>query len=152
MLQKRIKEDFFRNHSFEMIKRIGSMYEYHKYSEKSFFFFYRSLKSQLRWAGYVPRMGNHRQPKTALYSKLSTCDRNRGVPNQRFKDSVKKTLGTCHIDHHQWSTLVANRQAWHRTVHQVVSTLEDSRRANFYWVIRTFKVFQNLTDLPCLGY
>ena len=52
------------------------------------------------------------------------------MTEKRFKDSLKKTLGTCHIDHHQWLTLAADRQAWCRTVHQVISTFEDSHRAN----------------------
>ena len=53
------------------------------------------------------------------------------APKKRFKDSPKKTFGTCHIEHHyQWSTLAADRHAKRRIVHQFVSTFEDSRRAN----------------------
>ena len=71
-----------------------------------------------------------RLPKIALHGELSTGHCDRGVPKKLFKDSLKKTFGTCHIDYHQWSTLAADRQAWRHTVHQVVSTFEESRRAN----------------------
>ena len=54
-------------------------------------------------------MGWHRLPKIALYGELSTGYCDRGVPKKRFKDSLKKTLGTCHIDHQQWSTLLTVR-------------------------------------------
>ena len=88
------------------------------------------LKSQPGWAGHVSRMGGDHLPKISLYGKLSAGYRDREAPKKRFKDSLKKTLGTCHIDHHQWSTLAADRQAWRPTVHQIVSIFEDSRRAN----------------------
>ena len=88
------------------------------------------LKSQLRWAGHVSRMEDHRLPKIALYGELSTGHRERGAPKKRYKDSLKKSLGACHIDHHQWSTLAADRQAWRHTVHQAVSSFEDSRRTH----------------------
>ena len=58
--------------------------------------------------------------KIALYGKLSTSYCDRRAPKKRFKDSLKKTLSTCHIDHYQWSTLTVDRQAWPRSVHQVV--------------------------------
>ncbi|XP_037780222.1 uncharacterized protein LOC119576642 [Penaeus monodon] len=88
------------------------------------------LKSQLCWAGHVSRMEEHRLPKIALYGELSTGQRDRGAPKKRYKDSLKKSLGACHIDHRQWSTLAADRQAWRHTVHQAVSSFEDSRRSN----------------------
>ena len=57
------------------------------------------LKSQLRWAGHVSIMDDHRLPKIALYGELSTGHRNRGAPKKRYKNSLKKSLGACHIDH-----------------------------------------------------
>ena len=65
-----------------------------------------------------------------MYGQLSTGYHDRGAPKKRFKDSLKKTLSTCNIDHHQRSTLAADRQAWRRTDHQVVSTFEDPHGAN----------------------
>ena len=54
----------------------------------------------------------HRQPKIVLYGELSTDHHHRGLSKKRYNDSLKKTLGACHIDHHQWSTLASDRQAW----------------------------------------
>ena len=85
------------------------------------------LKSQLRWAGHVSRMEDHRLPKIVLYGELSTGHRDRGAPKKRYKDSLKKSFGACHINHHQWSTLAADRDTWRRTVHQAVCSFEDSR-------------------------
>ena len=65
-----------------------------------------------------------------------------------IKDSLKKTLGTCPIDHHQWSTLAADRQAWRHTVHQDVSTFEDSRRANLRQKRRRRKIQGALAAIP----
>ena len=67
------------------------------------------MKTQLRWAGHVSRMEDHRLPKIVLYGELSTGHRDRGAPKKRYKDSLKKSLSTCHIDHRQWSALAADR-------------------------------------------
>ena len=75
------------------------------------------LKLQLPWAGHVSRMDDHRPPKIALYGKLSTGHRDRGAPKKRYKDCLKKSLDSCHIDHYQWSTLAADREAWCSTYH-----------------------------------
>ena len=87
------------------------------------------LKSQFRLAGHVSRMKDQRLPKIALYGELSTGHRDRGAPKKRYKDHLKKSLDNCHIDHHQWSTLAADREAWRGIIHQAVSSFEDTRRA-----------------------
>ena len=48
------------------------------------------LKIQLRWAGHVSRMDDHRLPKIILYGELSSGLRNRGAPKKRYKDNLKK--------------------------------------------------------------
>ena len=97
---------------------------------------------------YLPNGGGHRLPKIALYGKLSTGYRDRGAPKKRFKDSLKKTLGTCYIDHYQWSTFANDRRAWRYAVYQVVFTFEDSRRANL-WEKRRRRMIQGaLTAIP----
>ena len=88
------------------------------------------LKSQLRWAGHVSRMDVHRLPKIALYGELSTGHRNRRALKKQYKDSLKKSLGACHIDHRQWSALAADRITWRHIIHQAVSSFEDSRKNN----------------------
>ena len=87
------------------------------------------LKSQFRWAGHVSRMKDQRLPKITLYGELSTGHRDRGAPKKRYKDHLKKSLDNCHIDHHQWSTLAADREAWRGIIHQAVSSFEDTSRA-----------------------
>ncbi|XP_035673035.1 uncharacterized protein LOC118413616 [Branchiostoma floridae] len=87
------------------------------------------MKTQLRWAGHVSRMEDHRLPKIVLYGELSTGYRHRGAPKKRFKDSLKKSLASCHIDLHQWPVLAAEREAWRHTVNQSVSTFEKNRKA-----------------------
>ena len=86
------------------------------------------LKSQLRWAGHVSRMEDYRLPKITMYGELSTGYRERGAPKKRYKDSLKKSLGACHIDTNNWSTLAADRGAWRHTIHQATTTYETSRR------------------------
>ena len=86
------------------------------------------LKAQLRWAGHVSRMEDHHLPKITLYGELSSGQRDRGAPKKRYKDSLRKYLGVCHIDCSQWSALAADRAAWRYTVHQAVSSFEASRK------------------------
>ena len=90
----------------------------------------RLLKIQLRWAGHVSRMEEHRLPKTVLFGELSTGHRNRGAPQKRYKDSLKRNLSCCGIDHLQWTSLASNRSAWrHRTV-EATELFESSKRAS----------------------
>ena len=86
------------------------------------------LKYQLQWAGHVSRMEDHRLPKMVMFGELSTAHRERGAPKKRFKNSLKKSLSTCNIDHKQWSDLAADRVAWHHTIHQAVAQFEMDRR------------------------
>ena len=74
------------------------------------------LKYQLRWVGHVSRMEDHRLPKIVMFGELSSGHRLRGAPKKRFKDSLKKSLTACNIDHRQWSDLAADRVAWRYTI------------------------------------
>ncbi|GFN94245.1 hypothetical protein PoB_002075100 [Plakobranchus ocellatus] len=49
-------------------------------------------KSQLRWAGHVFRMKDHRLPKIALYGEIRSGHRYRGAPKKRYKDCLKRPL------------------------------------------------------------
>ena len=86
------------------------------------------LKYQLRWAGHVSRMEDHRLPKIVMFSELSSGQRERGAPKKRFKDSLKKSLTACNIDHRQWSDLAANRVAWRHTIHEAAAQFEVDRK------------------------
>jgi len=41
------------------------------------------LKAQLRWAGHVSRMEDHRLPKITLHGEFSSGHRDRGAPKKR---------------------------------------------------------------------
>ena len=88
------------------------------------------MKSKLRWAKHVYRMGDYRLPMMILYGELSTGYRDRRGVKRRYKNSLKKPLSTCHIDHSQWSTLVADCGTWHHIIHQAASSFDNSRRIN----------------------
>ena len=87
------------------------------------------LKIQLRWAGHVSRMDDHRLPKIILYGELSSGLRNRGAPKKHYKDNLKKSLGACNISHLEWTTLAEDRGAWRRTISKAASSFESSRRS-----------------------
>ena len=62
------------------------------------------LKTQLREAGHVSRMEDHRLLKIVLYGELSTGHRDKGATRKRYKDTLKRSLATCNIDYRQWTT------------------------------------------------
>ena len=85
------------------------------------------LRSQLRWAGHVSRMDDHRLPKMALFGELRTGQRNRGAPKKRFKDCLRKSLTIGNIDHETWAAQAADRGAWRQSIHEAVNSFERSR-------------------------
>ena len=89
------------------------------------------LKYQLRWASHVSRMEDHRLPKIVMFGKLSSGRYERGAPKKRFKDSLKKSLTACNIDHRQWSDLAADRVAWRYTILQAAAQFEVDRNNSF---------------------
>ena len=82
------------------------------------------LKIQLRWAGHVARMEDHRLPKIILYSEISSGLRNRGAPKKRYKDTLKTSLGACNISHLEWTTLAEDRGTWRSTISKAASLLQ----------------------------
>ena len=86
------------------------------------------LKTQLRWAGHVSRMEDHRLPKAVLFGELSSGYRNRGAPRKRFKDSLKKSLACCGIDSRHWTTMAEDRARWRNTIRKASNTFEPNRR------------------------
>ncbi|KAI8484059.1 hypothetical protein Bbelb_381770 [Branchiostoma belcheri] len=55
------------------------------------------LKIQLRWAGHVSRTEGHRLPKICPLRR--SFHRGLKQRKKRFKDSLKKSLSSCNIDH-----------------------------------------------------
>ena len=86
------------------------------------------LKYQLRWAGHVSRLEDHRLPKIVLFGELSSGHRDRGAPTKRFKDNLKKSLTACNIDHGQWSNLAADHVPWRHTIHQAAAQFKVDRK------------------------
>ncbi|KAL0195131.1 hypothetical protein M9458_008703, partial [Cirrhinus mrigala] len=86
------------------------------------------LRTQLHWAGHVSRMEDYRLAKIILYGELATGHRDRGAPKKRYKDCLKKSLNACHIDHRQWSSIVADRATWSSTIQRAATFFEESRR------------------------
>jgi len=88
------------------------------------------LKTQLRWAGHVSGMEGYHLPKFVLYGELSTGHHDKGAPWKRYKDTLKKFLVTCNINHHQWTTQPANRMNWRHSVYQATTSFKTTRRVN----------------------
>ncbi|XP_064495874.1 uncharacterized protein LOC135405089 [Pseudopipra pipra] len=86
------------------------------------------MRTQLRWAGHVSRMKDHRLPKILLYGELATGCRMRGTPKKRYKDSLKQHRSLGHIDHHNWSTLASNRETWRHAIYNAAVSFENTRR------------------------
>lgn len=73
-------------------------------------------------------MEDHRLPEIVLYGELSSGHRDREVPKKRFKDCLKKSLKSCHIDPNQWTTEAAERDGWRQTVYKAANNFEIARR------------------------
>ena len=86
------------------------------------------LKYQLRWAGHVSRLEDHRLPNIVTFGELSSGHRDRGAPKKRFKDNLKKSLTACNIDHRQWSNLAADHVAWRQKTHQAAAQFQLDRK------------------------
>ena len=71
---------------------------------------------------------DNRLPKIVMFGELFTGHREREAPKKRFKDSLKKSLTSCNIDHRQWSDLAADRVAWRHTIHQTAAQFEVDRK------------------------
>ena len=61
-------------------------------------------KCQLRWAGHVYRMPDHRIPKQLLYGELASGKRSVGGQRKRFKDSLKTSLKAMNVDWESWES------------------------------------------------
>ena len=86
------------------------------------------LKIQLRWAGHVSRMEDHRLPKAIFFGELSDGYRTVGAPLKRYKDSLKNSLNLCHIDNKNWTREAADRDLWRQKISDATATFESNRR------------------------
>lgn len=83
--------------------------------------------SQLRWAGHVRRMPEHRLPKMVFYGELSEGKRQQGGQILRYKDTLKRSLGKANIDVDRWESLASDRISWRLAVRNTIKTVEDRR-------------------------
>ncbi|KAJ7416220.1 hypothetical protein WISP_72895 [Willisornis vidua] len=85
------------------------------------------MRTQLRWAGHVSRMEDHRLPEIVLYGELATDCCRRGAPKKRYKDCLKQHLSLGHIDHHQW---ISSWDSWRHTIHNAAASFENTHRVS----------------------
>ena len=86
------------------------------------------LKAQLRWAGHVIRMEDHRIPRQLMYGELQKGSRKRGRPKLRFKDTLKRNLSWCKIQPRELESSAAVRSSWRTTISKAAIQFENSRR------------------------
>ena len=86
------------------------------------------MKAQLRWAGHVARMPDHRIPKKLLFGELQDGKRALGAPKKRFKDTLKASLKAFGINPASWEQAAADRSKWRAAVHCGARQHESSRK------------------------
>ena len=79
------------------------------------------MDSQLRWAGHVARMPDHRLPKRVFFGELCHGQRSRGRPKKRYKDTLKVALNRCDIRPESWEEVAQNRNSWRTQVKKGVA-------------------------------
>ena len=87
------------------------------------------MQSQLRWAGHVARMPDHRLPKKLLFGELQEGKRSLGRPKKRFKHTLKASLKAFNISHTTWEQTAEDRDGWRAAVHQGAKSYEANRIA-----------------------
>ena len=87
------------------------------------------MQTQIRWAGHLVCMPDHRLPKILLYGELEKGKRSQGGQKKRYKDLLKTSLKAFEIDQNTWEKLVQNRSTWRSTVKKSASSCEKRRNA-----------------------
>ena len=82
-------------------------------------------KAQLRWAGHVARMPDHRIPKQLLFGELAEGKRSVGGQKKRFKDSLKTSMKDFKINPESWEQCAAERSTWHSAISHGALAAED---------------------------
>jgi len=88
--------------------------------------------AQLRWAGHVLRMPEHRIPQQILYGKLCEGERKLGRQNLRYKDTLKQNLKKGNIDPDTWEEQAKDRPQWRAAVYESKSAVEEKRVIQYH--------------------
>ena len=87
------------------------------------------MQSQLRWAGHVARMPDHRLPKWLFYGELQQGKRSHGGQKKRFKDTLKTSLKAFAITPDSWEQTAMDRAMWRSSEHKGSKICEANRTA-----------------------
>ncbi len=83
------------------------------------------MQTQLRWAGHVVQMPDHRLPKKVLFGKLHFGQRSQGGQKKRFKDTLKASLKAFNINHIQWEQAAMERPQWRSQWRQETRSIQN---------------------------
>ena len=86
------------------------------------------MQHQLRWAGHVTRMPDHRLPKQIFYSELKNGKRTQGGQKKRFKDTLKCSLNAFGLNPDTWEVDAQDRTSWRASLHSGATSCETARR------------------------
>ena len=86
-------------------------------------------QSQLRWAGHVIRMEDHRIPKKLLYGELSHGKRSHGGQKKRYKDTLKVAMKAFGIEPNGLEHLAQDRAKWRVAIKNGAKAYEANRTA-----------------------
>ena len=76
------------------------------------------MQCQIRWAGHVVRMPDHRIMKRLLYGELQQGKRIKGGQRKRFKDSLKSSLKAFNIAPEDSEALAQDQTTWRSFTHK----------------------------------
>ena len=86
------------------------------------------VQIQLRWAGHVSRMEDHRLPKQLLFGELTDGKRKACGPKKRFKDTLKSSLKAFDIQTSSWELTAQDRPSWRQRLYKGAKRLEEQRQ------------------------